>query len=361
MATITSAASGNWSNTATWVGGVVPTAADDVVVNHNITADVDITVLTITINNVTLTVSTSRNITCTAANGITAAIVNTDAGAVAITANAASTINITSNIRLSAFGGGFGSSRCAVVISGQAVVNVIGNLLNNISSGDVIIGNGNVIIINTNAGRLNVTGNLIGSSNLTNGKVAVYSAGTGTIVNITGNCTAQGGSALISNGHTGTITINGTTTASSTTPALQTSTTELVIGGSIVNTAGRSAVFGQVVRIASATNTQWLYQTNNALVTKTLYDINTLPTVPIVSDVRSGVSYASGALTGTLIVPPANAVTAGVTYDNGTVGTAQNTAASFLTELAASSDPLAVRLKNVATVQTTGDQIAAAL
>jgi len=80
---------------------------------------------------------------------------------------------------------------------------------------------------------------------------------------------------------------------------------------------------------------------------------------PATTDVRNGVVYASGALTGTLVVPPVTAVTVGVTYDNGTLGTAQNTAASFLTELGTSTDPLAVRLQNVSTVQTTGAQIAA--
>ena len=80
---------------------------------------------------------------------------------------------------------------------------------------------------------------------------------------------------------------------------------------------------------------------------------------PATTDVRSGVTYASGALTGTLVVPAANTVTLGVTYDNGTLGTAQNTAASFLAALGSSTDPLAVRLQNVSTVQTTGAQIAA--
>lgn len=44
MTTITSTANGNWSATGTWVGGVVPTTGDTVIMNHNLTVDVDTSV-----------------------------------------------------------------------------------------------------------------------------------------------------------------------------------------------------------------------------------------------------------------------------------------------------------------------------
>lgn len=43
MSTIHTAQSGNWSDTTTWTGGVVPSSTDDVILDHSVTLDVDVT------------------------------------------------------------------------------------------------------------------------------------------------------------------------------------------------------------------------------------------------------------------------------------------------------------------------------
>jgi hypothetical protein len=69
------------------------------------------------------------------------------------------------------------------------------------------------------------------------------------------------------------------------------------------------------------------------------------------------VVYALGSLTGTLKVPnPAN-VALGIETDN-TVGTGILTPAALFAAIASDADPIAERLRNVSTVESTGDQIA---
>ena len=64
--------------------------------------------------------------------------------------------------------------------------------------------------------------------------------------------------------------------------------------------------------------------------------------------------YGDGSnLTGTLVVPSAANVRKGVPVDLG-VGTAELTAEDFLNAITGSTNPIAVRLKNVATVDTVG-------
>jgi hypothetical protein len=81
------------------------------------------------------------------------------------------------------------------------------------------------------------------------------------------------------------------------------------------------------------------------------------------SDVRFGIVYALGTLTGTLRMPVANQVTFGIPVDN-TSGNAVLTAASvwdYLVSNITTADSIGMRLKNVATPQTTGEQLEAFL
>jgi len=84
----------------------------------------------------------------------------------------------------------------------------------------------------------------------------------------------------------------------------------------------------------------------------------TLQDPPAPTNVRNGVSYSFGTFTGTLVVPTSSAVSYGVAVDN-TTGSAILSANDFFNAVSGSSDPVAVRLRNVSTVQTTGDQLQA--
>jgi hypothetical protein len=95
MATITSAASGSVNSTATWVGGVVPGPADDVVIaGHSVTFNVDVDFNSLTLNNtgsrmavpasVTRVINLATDFKTTAAISATAITVST--GQLTITA-----------------------------------------------------------------------------------------------------------------------------------------------------------------------------------------------------------------------------------------------------------------------------------
>lgn len=87
---------------------------------------------------------------------------------------------------------------------------------------------------------------------------------------------------------------------------------------------------------------------------------NTVVDSPLPANVRYGTVYASGSLTGTMRVPVPGAVTYGVEVDN-TVGTALLSAAqvwNYLRNDISVSGSIGDRLKNCATVESTGSQIA---
>jgi len=352
MATITSAASGNWSAGATWVGGVVPTSVDDVVIaGHTIQADVDITVLSISRNpSGTVVVSTSRTITCTG-SGITTAGSN-NSTLINITAGVGNTVTINSNVNNN---GGSGGNR-AIGVNGVASVLIFGNIT---SSGN--FGSHSIEIVSANS-NVTITGNITGPFTTTGSTFCVQIIGSGTVLNVIGNVNPGANIAGIITTVSSTISIIGNVSANASALAVS-STSTVRVGGIINNFGGRLAVSGPFISLLSTIPTQWLFQTENALLDKTLYDVQSLPTIPVVGDVRNGVSYANGALTGTLAVPSPSNVASGVPTDN-TVGTAALTPADFWDYLTSGATPgsmgarVAAIPTNPASVESTGAQIA---
>ncbi len=376
MANRYAVANGNWSNTATWDGGTLPAPGDDVRSNgFTVTVDQNITVLSIrndafapaVLGGKFLVNSTGRVINCNIyatssdcleASGFSGTI-NVNGNGYATNTNGSAVIvngvNITINYTGDLYGGFVNSGGGATSNSGLRVVsgnfNFTGNAYargggyacgiysNAINSINTFTGNAilNPSVLHQTASALHTAGvnhvtvmNGIAEciSNLT-GELrcsAVYNA-TGILY---GNITAIGsplghGSGI--NGGTGVTLINKS-----------------------INRTGLGALLG--VKYTSVNPTIDVIDENN--ITIVLSDpAATLP--PLESDVRDGVIYGGGAYEGTLIVPIPSDVRKGIATDN-TVGTGIITGVDFFNLIATDSDPVAIRLRNVATVQTVGDQ-----
>jgi hypothetical protein len=385
-------ANGNWSNAANWNGGTVPVPGDDVRANgFTVTIDVDIDVLQISTVALapaaaggTFSVTTNRNITAninagttaclSSASGIIVTVIGNINGGVASAAhgisfsNVGSILNVTGNATA-------GSTTTGVQngIQSSGTVNFIGN-----ATGSAV-GFGSAAINIATGGVLNLTGIVTGGS-AANTSYGVQNAGNGTyngtmtggsagssvgaritagVHTINSNC--FGGTSSGSHGITllnATATINGSCTGGNVagSHAYSISTSTATFNGSIIGSSASSGSFA--VSVAdSASNvvvSQMTFGTlgsvpvsgfvkfKNAGPTVTILKANNTnqqlvdpvtTDIPIAGDVRDGVTYASGSLTGTLKVPPATAVSVGVPVDN-TVGTAVITITDMGTLLA---------------------------
>jgi hypothetical protein len=483
MANVYAVASGNWSNTAIWNTGTLPTSADIVRPNgFAVTIDQNITVdslrndasapavaggtFTLT-GNYTLNIST--NIQCFATslltyNGTgTAYITGTNGTAAIISSTTTNTTNTVThsgtgtlvvdmimnsivasevtrnniavtgggtltclkevNAASANQGSGIGTqivqvlttagatlnlknirggtnSTYGVVVNVRTNINVVGNLYSGGSNGGYALwntDNASVITIvgdiygtaNNNAGQAvclligaaptTITGNIYGSNS---GTTISYS---GTL-NITGNVTGGGansGIGLTAAGTTqvtgtitggsynggagvnvtgGTFTHIGTAQASANGSAITCNapTTAVVIcTGPFLRNGYTVAVASQTLRINAAYNPYFEFRKSDG--TNVTYVDQANSNFPAVGNVRLGTSYASGLYTGTLNVPTASQVLAGIPIDN-TTGTLLMTPADFWNYLIASgftTGSIGERLQNSSTVATTGAQIAA--
>jgi hypothetical protein len=90
---------------------------------------------------------------------------------------------------------------------------------------------------------------------------------------------------------------------------------------------------------------------------KFLYSADSTPNLPPQTDVRFGTTFGPAlSLTGTMVTVSAANTRKDVPTDN-TVGTGELTSADIISGINASSDPLAVRLKNTLTDTTAGNII----
>jgi hypothetical protein len=377
MANIKAVANGNWSDAATWDGGILPTSTDDVYSNNfTVTIDQNVTVLSL------------RN---TAATGITAGgkflltngiIVDAnETGLVAnnsvlIEFNLASPNAATLNYTLLNITINNNANVGAILLSGTGTLNCNGNFQLNASMVQTsifrvtangilnVVGNclsyqmnsGNGFNISALSATLNWTGNMpINYSNQNNWPfIGNTSGSTQSTINIVGNLrnSLLGGSggALYSIGIsnlTGDITSLGN--ISTNPPIVLNSGAVSYINGILNITSNTSLacirastnsgaiIYFQGNAICSAGvfpfeiflsgklflngTTQMTFQTNVLGVDKTLYEPGTALSNPTPSDVRDGTTYADGALTGTLKIPPSSSVAVGVPVDN-TTGTA---------------------------------------
>jgi len=199
-----------------------------------------------------------------------------------------------------------------------------------------------------------VTGAVSGGTSAGANAFGISTSGATTIIN--GNVAATTQSA-ISSSSANQITINGTVTASSTSVAVSMTNAngQVYLNGNMVNNNGKMAIFAPIVWLDTTGTTSAAFFTSGG-VARTLYSADTVPNTPAANNVRSGTIYGAGnSLVGTIVMPVAANVRNGVTYDNGTVGTALFTTSLFLTELSASTVPVAVRMQNLCTPMILGE------
>jgi len=269
------------------------------------------------------------------------------------------TLNITGNLTLST---GIANRCYAVGVFGGATATTC-NITGNITGTSVNSGNTNATYIIGGANvNTYITGNVTGGSATgTSGPWAVYA----------GNLPAGGGAAL-----TTYINIIGPIIAGYTGPALYSmggSAINLLSGPFICSTYGTfPLILVRMHYIVTPTSYfEFRNSTTNGAVPPgaiapiaRMYDPSFIADAPTANNVRSGVVYALGSQTGTLVVPAASSVASGVVFDNGTIGTAVLTSAAVSAavwnELVANlttANSIGLRMSSCSTVATTGAQI----
>jgi hypothetical protein len=382
-------ANGNWSNAANWNDGTLPDVGDDVHADgKTVTIDQDVSVLSIrndqrsggTINggfqlsggkkeyNIVGNVFSGSAQNCLSLNTINNIITLTGNvyGPTGVNSTqrtlSVGTFNIL-NIIGNVFSTSVLSSTPTLVLGSDNIINIIGNVsasnsncieYNNNSTINVtgiVTGGVGSVAININNGYLNITG--LANGGTSGAGVNIQSATVQVIIdeaNGGGSAGVQGSGQntvvkLAKSLSTGNVAVFGDSIA-----------LPITVNNLDFNVNGRIPVAGSIRLGNDIDSTVKINRQNNTTIT--LVDAENLPNeLPAQADVRESISYNDGNRTGTMAVPVASNVRKDVPVDD-TVGTADLTAEDILNAILTSENPVAERLRNVSTVQTTGDQIA---
>jgi hypothetical protein len=356
MANYRRTATGNWSTLAQWqddssgsyvASTVLPSVADVVYANNfTVTLDIDVTVLelrTTTAPNINIGGRFDYGAGCNTVIGNTFASNGT-----CLRNNLTTTKNYIGN---AVGGGASGTSPFAVENSSTGTIVMVGNVTGG-SGGNQPWG-----VVNSGLGSFNITGNVTagsagpGAVNFGNGVMTIIGSAIGN----------NGGSSVGANNNGSGIMYIDTAIASSTASGVNGASSggDTVIKQIINNANGRLGVLG-FIKLNNTGPNSFIGPKQNGT-TQTLVDSSIGN--PATADVRNGVTYASGALTGTLVVPSPSNVRQGVPTDN-TVGTAALTPADFWDYLTSGATPgsmgarVAAIPTNPASVESTGAQIA---
>ena len=306
MALITSAQSGNFNATSTWTGGVIPGVGD--------------TARAATGHTITIT----ANVTCDA-------LTNTATGNGRFVINDGVTLQ--ANISPVVISGGNSQNFVEFNSASPAQCYVVGDVIGFPQNSAFHS------IANNSSGTLNVTGNVTGASMQSSGSAAIANLAGG-IVNVTGNVTGTASCAIrnpavgtiivtgnvqagtgtsghgIFNNSSGMIQVVGNFTASAALAAINAANATVRASGSFIHAAnGRAPVSAAGILLWSTPSnsmTRYALDGLGGFVDMFTADNSLGQANP--SDVRSGVSYASGNLIGKLTVPVRGTISYGVTY-----------------------------------------------
>ena len=380
MANRYAVASGNWSNPLIWDGGTLPSSGDTVRPNsYNVTINQDITVTELRnddsspiIAGGSFLVSTNRTINANITGGVA---LN---GCLLFGANNL-TVNINGNVN-----GGTLSQSFGIWFTGYngITLNIVGNVtggsggiasgvhLSSASNiinitGDVrgVIGAGIQNVISTTKNFITVTGNVYGSSSSTSGYGVGGGVNTSADLTVYGNVYASVGAGVTcANAATMSnpiVKIYGIVYASNTVAGVYVTSSGSIWYTSAIDLNGIQAINNVGLRYLINTTSNLNTYTTSTNTVKSLYSAGYSTGHPSTENVRNGTVYGpSSELTGTLKVPTVENVRKGVLTDN-TVGTAELTAQDLFNAITVSSDPIAERLRNVATVETTAGTVSA--